>query len=329
MRINVASMTASIVLALAGSAAAQSGTNSPIASGDTAPPPSSTGATATATTSDTTATAGGAMTSDQAAGVRPSGSMNPADRTNPEWLLQRRNVDEYGVGMRLWTMGVPAFIVSAFAFIDQQSRPWGGHLGIAWGPEFYYRRNQLEITIGVQHSTYQAPATLFHGANEGPEATEVVLPRLFGIYLTSHFMWGIPVHRMVEFQFGFAIGVGYIGGDLFRSQAYQPGGPARPGGVYQDCARPMPTNDPANYCTNPNNGHYSGGDLLATNPVTNAGSYREPSFFNGGSLPSILPWLSIPQISLHIRPHQHFDIRIDGGFAGIGFYTGGALHAVF
>ena len=53
-----------------------------------------------------------------------------------------------------------------------------------------------------------------------------------------------------------------------------------------------------------------------------------PGCFRTGYVPLVIPWLSIPQLSLHIRPHRNFDIRIDAGYGLINYYLGGALHFV-
>ena len=50
---------------------------------------------------------------------------------------------------------------------------------------------------------------------------------------------------------------------------------------------------------------------------------------NSGSIPPVVPWLSLPHLALHFRPHRNFDVRVDGGFAVIGFYSGLAVHYVF
>jgi hypothetical protein len=43
----------------------------------------------------------------------------------------------------------------------------------------------------------------------------------------------------------------------------------------------------------------------------------------------VVPWVSIPHLSLHFRPHRYLDVRLDGGFAVVGFYGGLATHFIF
>jgi hypothetical protein len=61
------------------------------------------------------------------------------------------------------------------------------------------------------------------------------------------------------------------------------------------------------------------------------GGYQENNWVTagGGYVPLIIPWLSLPHMAFHIRPHRHFDIRLEGGFSLIGFYGGATAHAVF
>jgi hypothetical protein len=221
---------------------------------------------------------------------------------------------EYSVGWRFWVMGVPRFIVTLFAHVEQ---PWGGALNVATGPEFVYRNRGFEISVAGMYTGYGADGGFFRGTNEGPTSTELVKSDLWGLYLTSHFLWGIKFHPMFEFQAGVGLGLGFIGGNLYRTQAYQGAG-----GAFQEC--PGPSTQP-DYCANPNNGHYPG--VVSGGP--NGGRYVEPNWFGGGYVPVVIPWFSLPHLALHIRPHRNFDFRVEGGFALIGFYGGLSAHYVF
>lgn len=263
------------------------------------------------------AQASGPMTSEEAAAAPSSGTViTTTANSPPSDLLYDHNVS-YSVGWRFWVMAIPQPIVSLFVHIEPG---WGGGTNIATGPEFVYRKDNLDIAIGAMYVGYGAAPGFFHGTNEGPDATEQITSNLFGLYLTSHFLWGIRLHRMFEIQVGVGIGIGYIGGELLRSQAY-PGGP---GGAYTDCVHAGA--DGSGFCGS-DNAHYSGN----TNPSNGGGphGYAEPGIFSGGSVPTLIPWVSIPQIGLHFRPHRNFDVRADGGFAVIGFYGGLSAHYVF
>jgi hypothetical protein len=132
---------------------------------------------------------------------------------------------------------------------------------------------------------------------------------LWALYANALFLWNVRPTDWFEFQYGAGVGLGYVGGTLYRNQVYRNPPPAGP---YQDCqSQGVPD---ASYCDRANQ-HY--------------GSYTEPYLTSGGSIPPVIPWISLPHLALHFRPHRNFDIRLDGGFALIGFYGGAALHYVF
>lgn len=221
---------------------------------------------------------------------------------------------EYSIGWRAWAMAVPNFIVNIFA----HSEPgWGSGLQIATGPEFVYRNRNFDIVLGAMYVSYRANEGYFHGVHEGPLATERVQPSLFGMYLTAHFLWGIRFHRMFQIQIGPGLGVGFIGGNLYRTQA------TMRDGAWEECRMPGAGVE----CGTENN-HYPNqpppvGDLQ------NNGRYREPNWFGGGGVPGIMPWISLPHVAFHVRPHRHFDLKIEGGYAILGFYGGGSIHYIF
>ncbi len=265
-------------------------------------------------------TASGPMTSDEA--VAQAGPTAPPAGSEATQLIQYHGTS-YSVGWRIWAMYVPQPIVNLFVrqFAGENgqtaSNSWGGGLNVATGPEFVYRKDNLDIALSVMYVGYYAQPGFFHGTTEGPDATERITSNLFGLYVTSHFLWGIRLHRMFELQIGIGVGVGYIGGELLRSQAYSTPDPAHPGQqIWLDCQEPGRGAE----CGNDNN-HYSHGG--------GANQYVEPSWAGGGSRPLVIPWISVPQIGLHFRPHRNVDMRLDFGYALIGIYGGFAAHYIF
>ena len=237
---------------------------------------------------------------------------------DPDALLMRHGVDK-SVGFRLWVMSVPTLIVGQFAHIEPG---WPGATSVAAGPEFVYRTDGLDIVLAGMYVGYQAPAGYFRGTNEMPNATERVESELQGIFVTAHFLKGIRFARVFELQIGAGIGVGYLFGNLYRSQAYSEDR-SNSASSWRDCDVPGgPGGAYADYCANNDNQHF-------THPNGGAARYAEPGIFAGGAVPTIMPWVSLPHVALHFRPIQNLDIRLEGGFAIIGFYGGGAIHFVF
>ncbi len=258
---------------------------------------------------------------------------SPATATNSgsaaTQLINYRGVS-YSLGWRVWAMVVPQPIVNLFvrnlAGPNGAINPnaWGGGLNVATGPEFVYRNDNLEVVLGIMYVGYRAQPGFFHGINETPDAAEMITANLFGMYLTSHFLWGIRVHRMFEVQVGVGVGVGYIGGELLRSQAY-PGGT---GGAWLDC-REAGGDGSGGYCGTDNNHYSHSSGPRGAGEVISPNRYVEPNWTGGGYTPVVIPWISLPQIGLHFRPHRNVDMRFDGGYGLIGFYGGFAAHYVF
>lgn len=256
------------------------------------------------------------MTSDEAARqLRPG---QDRARDIEEQLLLSEH-EQLSLGWRLWAFYVPRFVVELFAHIEPG---WEGSLQPATGPEFVYRNGRMDIVLAGMFLGHSAPAGFFRGVDEPGNATERVRPNLWGLYLTSHFLWSIPFHKTFELQIGGGIGVGYIFGDLWRSQAFLD--PMT--NQYRDCETP----GRAPECMSDNN-HYTNGstDPDTGLPVNPSNAYREPNWFGRGYVPAVMPFISIPHIGLHFRPHRNFDLRAEGGWALYGFYGGGSLHFVF
>jgi hypothetical protein len=116
----------------------------------------------------------------------------------------------------------------------------------------------------------------------------------------------------VSFQYGGGAGIGFVFGNLYRTQAY------KEDGIYKPCTGnhnpPVLVSGSMDfYCEDdpdhaPNQ-HYPG--------------YKEPSWANGGSKPIIFPWIAI-QTGIRWKPHRNFVARLDAGiglgqvFFGIG-----------
>jgi hypothetical protein len=265
------------------------------------------GTSATTSSSSSSTATGTTGASPQQIQVQVQHTPPPAEEQGS--LLERKGTD-LSVGWRLWGMHVPEFIVRAFVHIEPG---WSGSLGVATGPEFVYRNDGIEIVLSAMYVDYSAPAAFMRGKDDVDADMERIQSTLWGAYFTVHFLRGIRFAPFLELQIGAGVGVGYIGGSLFRSQAYRVGDewydclmPGGPGGGFAGCGT--------------ENTHYSG----------NAGGpYTEPGIFNGGYVPTVIPWVSLPHLALHFRPIHNLDLRVEGGYALIGFYGGAAVHFIF
>ena len=211
----------------------------------------------------------------------------------------------YGVGLRYRAIIVPKFMMNLFGS--------GGRTIVAngIGPEFIIRKDNFEYEFSAMYTGYGMDPTAFKAKSDGPDAWEIVESKLKVLYLTADFNWSHELVPQLAVNYGFGAGVGFVFGNLYRTQAH-PGTNGNPdtGEGFQKCSNPgMPgttTSTGLPYCGNDNN-HYNG--------------YTEPSWANGGSKPVIFPWLAL-QTGLRYKPHRNFIARFDMGFATSGFFFG-------
>lgn len=230
---------------------------------------------------------------------------------NQQYPRFGRNL-EHSVGFRFWLWNTPAWEVGLFVHIEPG---WSGPLTPAVGPEYVYRKGNLDVVLGIQYQGMGADVGYFRGRNEADNALESVRSELYAVYANALFLWGTRFNDWFELQYGAGVGLGYLGGDLYRNQAYRdPRNQA-----ISDCmgpGNPVVTSPGGFYCGSDNN-HYNG--------------FTEPRLTSNpsGSIPPVLPWVSLPHVALHFRPHRYVDIRVDGGFGIVGFYGGLASHFIF
>ncbi len=254
----------------------------------------------------------------------PAPARDPAARTYRHF---GRN-EEHSVGARFWMWITPSWIPGLFAHVEGD---WGGALTVSPGVEYVYRKGNLDLVIGAQYLGLGTGEGFLRGRNEQDIALERIQSSLWFANISGTFLWTVRINEWAEFQGGVGLMLGYTGGELNRTQVYRP----TPGGAPRECGtgagqpvpspggRPNPGYAPAptggNYCGNDNN-HYL---------YNNGTRYAERSIFDGGSIPRVLLLPTLPHLAFHFRPHRHFDIRVDGGFAIAGFFGGLAMHYVF
>jgi hypothetical protein len=127
------------------------------------------------------------------------------------------------------------------------------------------------------------------------------------LYLTADFLWSHDFAPEFALNYGLGAGIGFVWGDLKRTQAY-PGTGANlsTGDGFLPCAQPNDQRAPSGFCGTDNK-HYGG--------------YTEPSWSGGGSKPIVFPWLAL-QTGFRYKPHKNFIARFDAGFGTSGFFLG-------
>lgn len=205
----------------------------------------------------------------------------------------------YGVGLRYRGIIVPTFMMNIFGS--------GGTTILAngVGPEFVIRKDNFEYEFSAMFTGYGMDPTPFKAKSDGADAWEIVESKIKVLYLTADFNWTHNFKPQFGVNYGFGAGIGFVWGDLYRTQAY-PGQGANPdtGEGFLPCV--APGNPNPQFCGNDNT-HYNG--------------YTEPNWANGGSKPIIFPWLAV-QTGLRWKPHRNVIGRLDLGFSTSGPFFG-------
>src|SRR5262249_5541529 len=143
-----------------------------------------------------------------------------------------------------------------------------------FGPEFTTRKNGLELNLALSYADYSMDPFLFKGKNDDQFAWEMVSSDMKLVYFTSDLLFEIPLDEekgRFSLLIGGGVGLGVVFGNLYRAQAYPDGTGSSPSpddvSSWNKCTGPAGA-----YCDASNN-HY--------------GDYDEPSWFNGGSKPSV------------------------------------------
>src|SRR5262249_26034525 len=138
-------------------------------------------------------------------------------------------------------------------------------------------------------------------------------------------MKDVPIDSKGRFSFliGGGVGLSVVAGNLYRSQVYPKAGqdPNNPNVTDPNEWELCPGPQPAPFYQNASHPYYDAGNNHYGDPRNHRG-YSEPSWFNGGSKPSVFPYISLPQLSFRYKPIKQLQTRIDAGFSITGFYFG-------
>ncbi len=214
----------------------------------------------------------------------------------------------YFLGVRFRDIVVPQFMMEIFAS--------GGATGNVWlvGPELSMRKNNTEVDISLAYADYGFGPAMFKAKDDPEIGYEVVRSDLKVAYLTFDLLLDVPLDKsgMFDFLIGGGLGVGVVAGDLYRDQTYPKNGgspdPSDPS-KWEKCK--FVNDGEPGYCDN-SNAHF----------FKNGKDYSEKSWIDGGSKPVVIPWISLPQLSLRVKPIKQMQARLDAGFSVSGFFFG-------
>jgi len=209
-----------------------------------------------------------------------------------------------------------------------------------FGLEFSVRKDRFEVIYSAYYADFSAYGPYL--ANGDPiDQMEIIDSNLWAAMAGVTFLWSSGFSDWFAIEGGIGLGVGYVGGNLWRTEAYpnQNGGwtacqaptaPNTPGSTQP--GEPFdPTRDPAlttsdAYC----------GAALAPGQISDADGQdgehygvKARRWTGGGSVPNV--WFRAAlQLSLRFKPAHGVVIRADGGFDLFsGFFAGGAFQVGF
>jgi hypothetical protein len=207
------------------------------------------------------------------------------------------------MGMRYRGLVTPKFLINMFGVEGGRTvyvNGFGPEIGAYWGK----RDDGFMLMFSPWIAYYSLKPTPFKGKNDGDEAWEIIESDMKVWYLTIDTMWDHKIIDRLSFQVGGGFGVGIVGGDLIRNEAYVTG----PGdGDVPDLAP----------CAGP--GDPMGGPIQCPADGNYGVSDRWP----------VYPWINF-QVGLRYQPIDEFVARFEMGLGSAGFWFGlGADYSLF
>lgn len=206
-----------------------------------------------------------------------------------------------------------------------------------FGLDFSVRKDHFEVIYSLWYADYSAYGP-FLGANDEPNEMEMIDSQLWAAMAGVTFLWSSEFSDWFAIEYGLGLGAGYVGGDLYRTEAYptQGGGwdactgPTTPGTPGTADGAPFEgTYDPAYSTSSDWCGIPASGLTDADGDEGNHYNVRARTWTQGGSVPNV--WFRAAlQLSLRFKPIAQLVIRADGGFDIFsGFFLGGAVQFGF
>lgn len=239
----------------------------------------------------------------------PSAHVEPPEDDSSSNVDERPGKTYYFIGARYRGTIIPKAIVNMF--VDEGRTIYSNTVGI----ELDIRRDGFSIIPGLTFVEYGQPDTLFIQKGKDPTAAgnwSNVRSSLKGLFITGDLLWSAKISRHVDFEFGAGIGAGLLFGDLETNWVYDsPNGPYETSGGRR--FSPCITEADAPSCQRASHQNAQ---------VAKVNHYVEPSWFDGGSRPSLFVHLSIPQVGLRIKPIRELETRVGLGLSLVGLWFG-------
>lgn len=283
---------------------------------------------------------------------RPDGSVDTADVTQSGLLSDEQVLTEEAYGVETVRRGTDPyedpnkryfflggfyrhhFIPSGMVEIFVQESPSISNPQA--GLELTIRRDSFEIIASAWYADFTTEGP-FLANGDPPDDVEIIDSNLRTVMVGATFLWSTMFNDYIGLEYGLGLGVGYVFGDLVRTEAY----PSNNGG-FAACTTP-PAGGTAGDAqpgdsidVSRSNGlgiaDYCQPAIGTPPPISNEDGERGAHYgvvarkwFDGGSVPNL--WFRLaPQISLRIKPIHQLVIRADVGFDIFsGIYVGAGL----
>jgi hypothetical protein len=186
------------------------------------------------------------------------------------------------------------------------------------GLSFNWRKNDLNFVANIWWANAQGEGFL-HADGDPRTDTEFIDVDLGAVFISFEILWAFPITEWFAIELGLDLGLGFVYGDLVRTEAYE----SSPGSDdYRPCSGPGDPNDTTGtYCEAPR----------APDPcyATNGAHYQCREGFwpmdPGGDVPFLVPWLALPHFALRFKPIHQIQIRIDVAYNIAAISFGGGI----
>jgi hypothetical protein len=272
----------------------------------------------------------GATTTVATGGTQANTNANTTTEPKITDVLEDKGQSYYFAGLNYRMNIVPSFLINLF--VDQGPNTV---LTSTVGLSLDVRKDHFSIVPGINFTEYGFDPVLFlqKGKAAGdPGDWGLVHSTLKAIYVTVDLLWSVPIAKQgqVDFEFGFSAGLGGVFGDLYNTWVSGPS-PTNPDPTKLGSAYPSQSAGTFYQCntTGPNGCNANNHQNSTINKVGPGAGYRELNWFEGGSVPTVFPWLSLPILGFRIKPIKQLEMRLNGGFSITGFFANFAMYYGF
>lgn len=181
------------------------------------------------------------------------------------------------------------------------------------------RAGDATLVFSAAYANYRVPEMPIKPVGTPDTEYEIVESDLQAVFATIDILWNRQLDDAGRWSVRLGLGVGagwFFYGNLYRSQAYPTTTSGSDPYLYAKCRAPNNPPGSFRYCNqlDADADHYPG--------------YTEPSWFQGGKLPTVFPFLAIPEIGLSWTPTPKVGIDLEvaatvsGLMMGLGFRYG-------